>query len=127
VSNAPLWRCASGGGGPARRDVEHMRVNPCSRRMSGELRCSDGEVEQEVDAKACRRVEEVRRRRPALSLRLADQFPERAESRNLSSVSDCPSRSSTRSAWSGSRSATARGPSLASSQRYPVISLRSIE
>ena len=40
-----------------------MRANLGSRRMFGELRCRDGEVEQEVDAKACLRVEEVCARR----------------------------------------------------------------
>src|SRR5262245_34692060 len=41
-----------------------MPTNLGSRCMLGELRCSDGEVEQEVDAKTCLRVEEVRASRP---------------------------------------------------------------
>src|SRR5207249_3395416 len=64
-------RCRSPGFGDSletqevllRGDVEHMRANPGARRVLGELRCGDGKVEQEVDAKACLRVEEVRARR----------------------------------------------------------------
>ena len=52
------WHCLLGG------DVEHMRANLGSRRVRGELRCRDGKVEQEVDAKAGLGVEEVRARRP---------------------------------------------------------------
>ena len=42
--------------------VEHIGANRGSRRMLGELGCRDGEVEQEIDPKACLR-EEVRARR----------------------------------------------------------------